>query len=261
MVRAATSRRKFIRNAAMAGMAITAMPAYGAETKESSATSDPGLATRFLFQGDSITDGNRGRNDDPNHILGHGYVFSIASAAGAAFPQRQLQFYNRGISGNKITDLEQRWQQDTLQLQPDVLSILVGINDAESVMKQQGIVSVEQYQSVYERLLTKTKTQVPGCLLVLCEPFILPVGRVKADWKRWEDDLHARQAVVQRLAKKFDAVFIPLQKAFTDACERASPDYWIWDGIHPTYSGHDLVKKAWLSGVAKVLPFLNQLTC
>src|SRR6478736_6387995 len=83
-------------------------------------------ASRILFQGDSITDGNRGRNEDPNHILGHGYVFIIAAQYGAAFPALNLSFLNRGISGNKVTDLEKRWQQDTIELKPDVLSILIG---------------------------------------------------------------------------------------------------------------------------------------
>ncbi|HZR16185.1 MAG TPA: GDSL-type esterase/lipase family protein [Verrucomicrobiae bacterium] len=86
-------------------------------------------STRILFQGDSLTDGNRGRSEDPNHILGHGYVFIIAAQYGAAFPDLNLTFINRGISGNKVTDLEKRWQQDTIDLKPDVLGILIGVND------------------------------------------------------------------------------------------------------------------------------------
>src|ERR1700722_19445810 len=83
----------------------------------------------ILFQGDSITDGNRGRSADPNHILGHGYVFIIAAKFGAAFPEEKLEFFNRGVSGNTVLDLEKRWQKDTLDLKPDVLSILIGVND------------------------------------------------------------------------------------------------------------------------------------
>jgi lysophospholipase L1-like esterase len=81
----------------------------------------------ILFQGDSITDGNRGRNADPNHIMGHGYAFSIASRVGADFPTSGFNLYKRGISGNKVTDLKNRWQEDALNIKPDVLSILVGI--------------------------------------------------------------------------------------------------------------------------------------
>lgn len=85
--------------------------------------------TRILFQGDSITDGNRGRNADPNHILGHGYQFIIAARYGADFAERNLVFLNRGISGNKVSDLARRWTPDTLELRPDLLSILIGVND------------------------------------------------------------------------------------------------------------------------------------
>src|SRR5271157_4920077 len=87
------------------------------------------LGARILFQGDSITDGNRGRSADPNHILGHGYVFIIAAKFGAAFPEARLEFLNRGVSGNTVLDLERRWQKDAIDLKPDVLSILIGVND------------------------------------------------------------------------------------------------------------------------------------
>src|SRR4051812_48620278 len=80
---------------------------------------------RILFQGDSITDGNRGRTSDPNHILGHGYQFIIAAKYGAAYAEKELVFLNRGVSGNTVPDLERRWQTDTLDLKPDVLSILI----------------------------------------------------------------------------------------------------------------------------------------
>ena len=82
---------------------------------------------RILFQGDSITDGNRGRNADPNHILGHGYAFIIAAKYGAAFAALNLDFMNRGVSGNTVLALQKRWAKDTIELKPDVLSILVGI--------------------------------------------------------------------------------------------------------------------------------------
>src|ERR1044072_1614248 len=86
-------------------------------------------AIHILFQGDSITDGNRGRDADPNHILGHGYQFIISCKYGAELADRHLTFINRGISGNKVSDLAKRWQADTIDLRPDLLSILVGVND------------------------------------------------------------------------------------------------------------------------------------
>ena len=89
--------------------------------------------SRILFQGDSITDGNRGRSLDPNHILGHGYVFITAARHGAAFPAAQLDFYNRGVSGNTGRELQKRWPKDTLELKPDLLSVMIGVNDSSKI--------------------------------------------------------------------------------------------------------------------------------
>ena len=124
------SRRTFLKKISLAGLATTYLPLLDVEAITTTLKEDHLI---FLFQGDSITDGNRGRNNDPNHIMGHGYAFSIASRLGADFPEKHFSFYNRGISGNKITDLEARWQKDVLDLKPGVLSILVGVNDVDSV--------------------------------------------------------------------------------------------------------------------------------
>jgi lysophospholipase L1-like esterase len=253
------SRRDFIKKTALASIASTGFTAIQALADTNIVTTAKKDHLNFLFQGDSITDGNRGRSKDPNHILGHGYAFSIASRAGASFPEQANQFYNRGISGNKITDLQQRWQTDTLDLKPDVLSILVGVNDTDSVVKQQDIVTVEKYEEVYRLLLAQTRTQLPDCILVLCEPFIMPVGKVKDNWTIWNEDMQKRQIVVAALAKEYKAVFVPLQKIFTAAVSRAAADYWVWDGIHPTYSGHELITREWIKQVSAKLLFLKKL--
>lgn len=250
------SRRNFIKNTTLAGFAILAdkkMPATNEEVKQQQLI--------FLFQGDSITDGNRGRSNDPNHIMGHGYAFSIASRVGAAFPAMANVFYNRGISGNKVTDLAERWQKDALDLKPDVLSILVGINDSSSVINNRNNVTVEEYETVYRNLITKTLAVLPNCLLVLCEPFILPVGKVKDNWDAYYADIKKRQEVVARLAKEYKTVFVPLQNVFDKEHQkaRAADEYWMWDGVHPTYSGHELITKEWLKQVRKRLRFLNKI--
>lgn len=214
----------------------------------------------FLFQGDSITDGNRGRDGDPNHSMGHGFAFSIASRAGAAFPERKLTFYNRGVSGNTVQDLQARWQEDTLSLQPDVLSILIGINDTDRAIRQKNAQATAQFEAGYRQLLQATKTRLPHCLLVLCEPFIAPVGRVKEDWAAWRAQVQQVQAVSQRLAVEFGAVWVPLQAVFEHAALRAQADYWVWDGIHPTVAGHELIVQQWLKMVSEKLPFLKTIT-
>ena len=253
------SRRTFLKKISLAGLATTYMPLLDVETispANASTVKEDNLI--FLFQGDSITDGNRGRNNDPNHIMGHGYAFSIASRVGADFPEKHFSFYNRGISGNRITDLEARWEKDVLDLKPGVLSILVGVNDVNSVIMQKDSVNSEKFEQVYRVLLTETKTRLPGCLLVICEPFILPVGRVKDDWDKWENEMRKLQNIAASLSKEFSAVFVPLQTVFNKAVERASSDYWIWDGIHPTVAGHELITREWLKQVGKKLRFLKK---
>lgn len=209
----------------------------------------------FLFQGDSITDGNRGRNTDPNHIMGHGYAFSIASRIGADYPELDLKFYNRGISGNTVADLADRWQKDTIDLHPDVLSILVGVNDVDRAIKTTEINHSVQFEITYRLILEQTKAQFPDVLFVLCEPFILPVGRVKENWEIWKSEVEKCQAVVMKLATEFDAVFVEFQEVLNKASKNVAPEYWIWDGIHPTVPGHELLTREWLKSVGTRIKF------
>lgn len=207
--------------------------------------------TRILFQGDSITDGNRGRNADPNHILGHGYQFIIASKYGADLAERHLTFMNRGISGNRVSDLASRWQKDTIDLKPDVLSILIGINDLYFG------VSAEQYEQQYDQLLADTVKTLPNTRLVLCEPFGLPGGARKNDWDNYRAQIAARDAIVNKLAEKYHAPVVHFQKMFEDAMKRAPAEYWIWDGVHPTYAGHQLMADEWVRTVQASLQDKN----
>jgi len=197
---------------------------------------------RILFQGDSITDGNRGRNADPNHILGHGYCFIIAAKFGALFPERGLTFLNRGVSGDTVTNLQARWQRDTLDLKPDVLSVLIGINDRGRK------IPLDQYEQVYDRLLTETKAALPDVKFVLCEPFCLPKGGNARGALR-EQDIGKRQAIVARLAAKHGAALVRFQQVLDEACQRAPAEYWVWDSVHPTYSGHQLLADEWVRTV------------
>lgn len=194
--------------------------------------------TRILFQGDSITDGNRGRNADPNHILGHGYAFIVAAKYGAAFPEQNLSFLNRGISGNTILDLEKRWPKDTLDLKPDVLSVLIGVNDDGRN------VPFDQYEQTYDKLLADAQAANPHIRFVLCEPFTLPL----------RESIRQRQEIVAKLAAKYHAALVRFQKVFDAACERAPAKYWIWDGVHPTYSGHQLMADEWERTVREFWP-------
>ncbi len=198
---------------------------------------------RILFQGDSITDGNRGRSTDPNHILGHGYVFVIAARHGAAFPEANLDFMNRGVSAHTVLDLEARWKTDTLDLKPDLLSILVGINDSGKA------IPLDRFEQAYEKLITDARAANPELKLVLCEPFVLPVGKTRQQFEAKRADVGKRQEIVARLASKHGAALVRCQAAFEEACRRAPAEHWIWDGIHPTYSGHQILADAWEEAV------------
>jgi len=252
------SRRKFILNAAATGISAYLIPSFQSHAAIQNNPEKTNLekGAVILFQGDSITDGNRGRNNDPNHIMGHGYAFSIASRVGADYPEKRYQFYNRGISGNKVVDLEKRWQAETLDLKPDVLSILVGINDSNSVvLNRDPIVSVAKYEETYTLLLKQTKELFPDTLFVLCEPFILKVGRLTENWDAYYSDVVQRQSVVRKLAAEFDTVFVGFQEVFDKACEKAPADYWIWDGVHPTVPGHELMAREWLKQFEQRISF------
>lgn len=247
------TRRQFIKVMALSGLVALSFPTT-AVSASAGKKKKMKLAkgSVILFQGDSITDGNRGRDADPNHIMGHGYAFSIASRWGVEYVEKDLKFINKGISGNKVVDLAARWQTDTLDLKPTILSILVGINDTNSVLENwEPIVSVEKYEETYRLLIEQTKRAFPEILLVLCEPFILPVGKVQKRWESYVDDVSKRQAVVRKLAMEQEAVFIGLQEVFNKACEKAPADYWMWDGIHPTVAGHELLAREWIKQVSR----------
>lgn len=195
--------------------------------------------SRILFQGDSITDGNRGRGADPNHILGHGYAFLIAARHGAMFPEKKLEFLNRGISGNTVLDLEKRWQTDTLDLKPDILSILIGVNDNGRK------VPLDQYEQVYDKLIADARAANPKLKLVLCEPFRLNHLATTPTNGCPDETLVKRQEIVAKLAAKHGAALVHFQKALDQATKRAPALHWIWDGVHPTYSGHQILADEW----------------
>ena len=249
-----SSRRNFIKGVTLTGVAAFCVSGMNSMAAEPSGANRRSVkkGSVILFQGDSITDGNRGRTTDPNHIMGHGYAFSIASRWGADYPEKGLVFYNRGISGNKVNDLAGRWQKETLDLKPDLLSILVGVNDSASVVFQrEPIITPEKYEEVYKTLLDQTLREFPDILLVLCEPFILKVGKVKDNWEAFRLDMDKRQELVRKLATQYNAVFVGFQSIFDKACDKAPAEYWMWDGVHPTVAGHELLAREWIKQVNK----------
>ena len=207
-----------------------------------------------LFQGDSITDGGRGRTMDPNHIYGQDYAYLIAAKFSACFPDRHVTFYNRGVSGNRVSDLVKRWQSDTLALKPTLLSILIGTNDAGVAFDKGVDPTAEQFQKDYDALLAQTVEALPGIKLVLIEPFGLPVGKVQPVWDKRQAALKLRSQAVEALAEKYHAALVKPQEIFDAACSRAPASYWIWDGVHPTAAGHQLLADEWCRVVRATWP-------
>ena len=254
------SRRKFIVTTAASLMAIVTSPSLlfaGSARENHNPANEKDLV--FLFQGDSITDGNRGRNADPNHIMGHGYAFSVASRVGADFPEAGYVFYNRGVSGNSVPDLKARWQTDTLDIRPDVLSILIGINDAAAVVENKpGAQTADEFETGYRVLLNEAKKAKPAIIFVLGVPFVYPVGKRKENWELWSDNTTQRAERVKKLAKEFTAVLIDYPAVFDKAMAKAPAEYWIWDGIHPTVPAHELMAREWLKQTGNHLQFLKK---
>lgn len=256
-----TSRRSFLKVSALAGAASVLHPAsVMASTITGELVEDKTKGLVFLFQGDSITDGNRGRNKDPNHIMGHGYAFSVASRIGADFAEFNPVFYNRGISGNRVTDLEARWQTDTLDIKPDVLSVLIGINDASIMIKEPEVkeTTIDQFETSYRNILLQSKQQNPDGLFVLCLPFVYPAGRVKEDWDKYHNTVERLTVRTKKLAKEFETVLVDFPAVFDKAIKRMPAEYWMWDGIHPTVPAHELMAREWIKQVSSRLKFLRK---
>jgi len=259
------NRRKFIKSSVAAvGAAGVSTIARAEEVNTSalkaSTNSLPSFkkGSRLLFQGDSITDMNRGRNEkDRNHYLGHSYVFILAGRLGLEMPEAELDFYNRGKSGNAVWQLKQRWQTDAIELKPDLLSILIGTNDVgQSIRNPQRKITPEAFESDYRFILDASMKANPNLRLVLLDPFVLRSGGLKNEqaWNARRGGTDKLRPVVAQLAKEYNAVHIKTQELFDEAVQKATPEYWLWDGVHPLPQGHELIARNWLQEVAKRWP-------
>jgi lysophospholipase L1-like esterase len=198
---------------------------------------------RILFQGDSITDATRQRDDFAS--LGDGWVMLLKAWMDARYPDLQLEFLNRGIGGNRAVDLEQRWQKDCLDLKPDWLSILIGINDTWRRYDSNDPTSTESFARSYENLLRQVREQT-GAKIILCEPFLT---HTPEDRLTWREDLDPKIGLVTELAEKYGAIYVPLDKVFAQAVKSRPADHWAGDGVHPSRAGQALIAQAWLNAL------------
>lgn len=250
------SRRKFISRSAVGTVALAGIPAIVSASvapvnkKNAKKYSLFQKGNTVLFQGDSITDAGREKEKElPNNSrsFGSGYAFLAASALMNNLAELNLTLYNRGISGNKVFQLADRWQKDCLDLKPDLLSILIGVNDYWHKRNGNYDGTVEVYENDYRALLQRTKKELPGIKLVICQPFY--VLNTSAVDETWVEPMKEYQVVAKKIAKEFDAIWVPFQEVFDEAVKYAPATYWTGDGVHPSMAGAQLMAEAWLRAV------------
>jgi lysophospholipase L1-like esterase len=206
---------------------------------------------RFLFQGDSITDANRVDEDDGGRgssLFGYGYPLLFASdylknKAG------EYEFINRGVSGDRIVDLYARIKDDIINLKPDVMSILIGVNDVWHELNNENGVAAPKYEKIYDMLIAEIKEELPDIRIVILEPFVLKGEGTSMYYDEFRSELKLRGEAARRVADKHGLVFVSLQDKFDKAAAEVSPEYWTTDGVHPTAAGHQLIKEALAEGV------------
>lgn len=210
----------------------------------------------ILFQGDSITDTGRNRENDNNK--GYGYANMVAGELGAEEPYKYV-FYNRGISGNRVVDLFARMKVDMINLKPDIMSILIGVNGVWHEYSRQNGVSAEKFELVYGLMIEELLRELPSLKLMLLEPFVLPGSATESNeehpdrWAFFSREVPLRAQAVRRLAEKYSLPFVPLQHLFDEVNQNAPQNgYWLRDGVHPTPAGHVLIKKAWMEAFRKL---------
>ena len=208
------------------------------------------MAKRILFQGDSITDA--GRNKEDFFSLGHGYPLLVAAHLTAEHPG-EYEYVNRGIGGNLLVDLYERRQADLLDIQPDYLSIFIGTNDAWAELDQGRPIVTDVFEQMYTDLLEEIFATCPRCKVMLMSPYIMEglYSRDTAEWpnrlQEFRTHIASRIEVVRKLAQKYHLPFVDMQAVFDEACAAADPACWTGDGAHPTPGGHELIKRAWLA--------------
>jgi len=245
-------RRNFLKTAT-AGSALTlGLPSIASAA---SAIIKPGKISLkkgdvILFQGDSITDAGRNRDEkafNNTRALGGGYALLASSQLLQEHAGKDLKIANRGISGNKVYQLAERWEQDCIELKPSVLSILIGVNDFWHMLNGKYDGTVETYRKDFDALLRRTKDKLPDIKLIIGEPFAVTGTSAVND--QWFPRFDEYRAAAREIAGKFNAVFIPYQSIFEKATKAAPAVYWTHDGVHPSLAGSRLMADAWVKAI------------
>jgi lysophospholipase L1-like esterase len=248
-----SNRRSFIKNASIGTLAAVSIPeivssAFAASPKGKRISIEKGDV--ILLQGDSITDAGRDKKSaDANsaRALAPGYALMVAGQLLLQNPAKDLKIYNRGISGNKVYQLSDRWDTDTLALKPNILSIHIGVNDFWHTLTNGYKGTIETYIADYKKLLDRTKQALPNVKLIICEPYALK--GVKAVDDKWYPTFDLFRKAARDIADQYDAPFVPYQTAYDKAVQLAPASYWTVDGVHPSVAGAALMAHTWLEAV------------
>ena len=202
---------------------------------------------RILFQGDSITDAGRDRRN--YHNLGNGYPKYAACAIEKAFPEKDIEFINLGISGNRTDQLFDRMYEDVVTLQPDVVSFLICINDIWHRHSHHVETTDAQIAANYRAILERVKKQTNAKIVILA-PFLLD----SEDKEPWREELNSILTIIRSLAEEFADVYIPLDQIFEETLKtQPESHYYSGDGVHPNQNGSEFIGKLYAEAVAPLL--------
>ena len=208
------------------------------------------MSKLIVFQGDSITDCGRNREDITS--IGVGYAHMVKGQLGYEHPG-EYEFINKGISGNRIVDVYARIKNDIINLKPDYMSLLIGVNDVWHELN--GVyngVSAEKFEQIYDMLISEILEVLPDIKIMIMEPFVLEGPKTCATegyldrWDQFRTEVPLRAAAAKRIAEKYNFPFVTLQDKFDEACKQADVTYWLADGVHPTPMGHWIIKNEWM---------------
>ncbi len=189
---------------------------------------------RILFQGDSITDW--GRNYEEYFSLGHGYVKFASDYIREMFPEKEFEFINRGIGGNKVVDLVNRLDSDFIEIQPDFVSILIGINDVWHLAGDRNWLPNDVFEAQYRTVLDAIKEKTNAKIMIL-EPFVIPVE----DKLHFREDLAPKIEIIRKLAREYACVYLPTDGLLNSAFIGDDPLSFAADGVHPTDKGAEFI--------------------
>ena len=246
-----SGRRSFLTKVALGSLAAINIPEIAKAALSGESRKKVVIASNdtILFQGDSITDAGRIKTESAFNspkALGSGYAYLTAAELLLEHPDKNLKIYNKGISGNKVYQLGERWEADALSLKPNVISILIGVNDYWHLVKSGYKGTLDIYRNDYRALLKQTKEKLPNVKLIVLEPFAILGTAVD---KNWFPAFAEYQNAARELANEFDAPFVPFQKVFDKALKVAPGSHWAPDGVHPSIAGAKLMSQAWLEAV------------